>query len=1341
MCPEGFSGIIPHPHDCSKFLNCDRGRTFETKCGSGAFNPILMVCDFPHAINCVAGEQDETEQEGDRPNGGHQTTEATDLDEESSSVYPVYAKACEDTQFRCTDSSCIDKSYVCDGYSDCADRSDETNCTKGDLIDDPNSYVEKVDVRTSNSFSSSSTPKTTTTSTTDKAGGSEKKADKPVYRIPPPTRKPKIGSDNTNFRHPSQEGFYIVENKTDTKSRPKALSRSISEPPLSRQLVRLRGGPRPSEGFLELQISKPGWGIVCDKENSWTSKEADIVCKQLGYARGADSTWQGRPSEGELDSLKNIVVDNIECTGKESSIIDCHLEKENTCDPERDSVWIRCKQNWLSACQPGEVHFDDSCYKLVVPKEERKDETVGFSQGEALAHCKLSGGHLLDINSKKENDFISEWLLSEKGVSNVMTAGVGVSFMGRPLWLWEGSADPLEYFNWWPGWGGGKPVFPKTETGRGLCVVAKHMFPCPGAASTADRAETRLCDAEHYFWHVEDCSIMSGSHPYVCERKADDIGCIVGDGRSYRGTANVTESGSQCLAWDNQLVLPALQFRISESVRLATLSKHNRCRNVEGSDSMPWCYVRTATGIKKEFCHIPSCADQGPQAKSIDMSTVKCKPDYFSCGSKECIPKKFVCDGQPDCKNGFDEMNCPGDLRSFKHYPKSRLVDSDREKWLHTSDVNCAKQCLQAKSFICRSFSHNAKDQTCYLSDSNVGLSGQLTSNDDNWNFYELKSLTVDCSSMFVCGNKKCVNTSQVCDGHNDCGDRSDENYCPMIDEGFEIRLVGGKKPSEGLIEVKVLGHWGLVCADEFGLRDANVVCREVGYPMGAQHVKPRSTFDSAKAAASLFLIDDLACQGNETSVRQCDHNGWGVHNCKLHEAVGVVCQDPGQSCPTNHWRCPGSDSCIPVMFVCNNVRDCRDGSDEAPELCKTKTEVRLVGNERNNNPNVMAGRVEIKKFGMWGTICDDDFGVTEAEVICKSLGFQGNAEFRKEAYFGAGEGMIWLDQVHCNGSENSVDSCFHHKWGETNCKHNEDVSVICSKQQKHDVHMSKAPNVKGTDDNNLVASEILPLECGTLDDNLDVLSTDFTAKVVAGFETQKGTHPWQASIRARISFKPVHWCGAVIISSVHILTAGHCVRSYPKDNYYVRVGDHDTEADEGTEQEAEIEEIYIHEEFNQGPNLNNDIALIKLKGRGLQLNTWVRPICLPPPSVSYHPGLNCTISGWGSNGAYGSGYSYQLRSTWVPILKQDECTAPYVYGSDAISAGMFCAGSLEGGPDSCQGDSGGPFACEHKGRYTLFGVISWGHNCGRPNKPGVYTKVVHYMDWLHKKLHESLSL
>ena len=59
------------------------------------------------------------------------------------------------------------------------------------------------------------------------------------------------------------------------------------------------------------------------------------------------------------------------------------------------------------------------------------------------------------------------------------------------------------------------------------------------------------------------------------------------------------------------------------------------------------------------------------------------------------------------------------------------------------------------------------------------------------------------------------------------------------------------------------------------------------------------------------------------------------------------------------------------------------------------------------------------------------------------------------------------------------------------------------------------------------------------------------------GIRSKAGVHPWQASVRVRGKDKTYHWCGAVIISRHHVLTAAHCLREFPVATYIVRVGDY----------------------------------------------------------------------------------------------------------------------------------------------------------------------------------------
>ena len=101
---------------------------------------------------------------------------------------------------------------------------------------------------------------------------------------------------------------------------------------------------------------------------------------------------------------------------------------------------------------------------------------------------------------------------------------------------------------------------------------------------------------------------------------------------------------------------------------------------------------------------------------------------------------------------------------------------------------------------------------------------------------------------------------------------------------------------------------------------------------------------------------------------------------------------------------------------------------------------VRLVGGD-----NETEGRVEIYVQGQWGTVCDDHWDIREATVVCTQLGFLDAKSAETSAEFGRGSEQIHLDDIHCTGSEDTLNNCPSRPIGQHDCGHHEDAGVRCN--------------------------------------------------------------------------------------------------------------------------------------------------------------------------------------------------------------------------------------------------------------------------------------------------------
>ncbi len=228
---------------------------------------------------------------------------------------------------------------------------------------------------------------------------------------------------------------------------------------------------------------------------------------------------------------------------------------------------------------------------------------------------------------------------------------------------------------------------------------------------------------------------------------------------------------------------------------------------------------------------------------------------------------------------------------------------------------------------------------------------------------------------------------------------------------------------------------------------------------------------------------------------------------------------------------------------------------------------------------------------------------------------------------------------------------------------------------------------------------------------------------------------PWQVALikaDSRNHVDGLH-CGGALLNANWVITAAHCVYEEDKitrncnlarsDSYWIGYGSNDLSTHVSLTVGAEI----VSPKGYDCRADNNDIALIRL----LMPVPGAVPIRLPTAAdvaKNLRVPMNVNVSGWGKTSENGRN-SRLLLLAEVPIVSFDTCKDYY---SGRIPPASICAGKA--GSDSCTGDSGGPLYAGRGKDAVLLGIVSMGDGCGRAKRPGVYTPVINFMDWIAKE-------
>ncbi|XP_051976544.1 scavenger receptor cysteine-rich type 1 protein M130-like [Xyrauchen texanus] len=936
-----------------------------------------------------------------------------------------------------------------------------------------------------------------------------------------------------------------------------------------RKRVRLVGGHNPCAGRVEV-LHNGQWGTVCD--DFWDMADAAVVCRELECGEPVDVLSNDDESE---PGSEHISMSNVMCTGSESTLKKCGsvtYKDQGKCSEKEAGVICsgvrlvggsRCsgrleifhENTWASVC---DAAFDQQdaevvCRELDCGAPVHVWGAAAFGKGEGqmwteeiqcrgnesqIHLCPTSSPHKHTCSHENDEGLLCANIQNVRLVNGNSRCAGRVEVLHRDQWGTVCGED----------WDMADAAVVCRELDCGEPVDALGVFGKPFCGHNDDAGvicsehkESRLVDGPHL------CSgrleILDGNTwVSVCDAAFDqqdaeivcrELGCgapvqVLGAAAFGKGEGQMWTKEIQCRGNESQIFFCPQQS-----------SSNNGCSHDNDVGIKCSGYTALRLGNGSESCsgrvELQYLSKWGTVCFTCwDMrdSSVLCRQlncgiavsvvgsDWFGEGSGEIWADVFDCQGN---ETHFSQCPISSWIRAERSHSKDvGVICSNSALALHDGRVRLSgeRECEGEVEVYIHQVWRRVLLDSWSLTESSVvcrqlGCGSVL-------NFYSSSSSSPEhsheCVMGFQCSGSEahlgncsspqtlnCSSTQQMsitCHGHG------------------SIRLVGSGGDCAGRLEVFHNGSWGTVCDDSWDIKDAHVVCRQLQCGVALSNQQVPAWFGPGSGP---IWLDEVNCEGNESSLWNCLSQVWGKHDCQHKEDVGVMCSEFreirltegcegnvevfyngswGNVCwnqmdrdtaslicqelncgrsgvesdsssriksahnwldklkcrphDTNLWQCPSSpwgqndcDEDEVAQITCSEKESlesprshlpCSTSRSSLQRQCSKHVPLRLSGGKGR-----CSGRLEVYHNAVWGSVCDDQWDIRDAQVVCRQLGCGAALSADGNAAFGAGEGVVWLNRVECRGNEIHLWDCPLSLNNHTDCSHKKDAGLTCA--------------------------------------------------------------------------------------------------------------------------------------------------------------------------------------------------------------------------------------------------------------------------------------------------------